>query len=229
MQSCKAQFEDWKSRALRDKSSKPSKSELKKTQAALKRNLAALQQLAAAQGQTAKQQRTGKRRCRNREEPEKIILRPALDDLVRDFQDTKILNILVRKVEQGIIALRKPPGVWSRTEDYFIEFVKYRQRQRHQQDDGKELVSVLEKVAKVAENGAKDKSKTGFICRFISHLVEHLRRRRDPTYSKTGNFDLEREAKRSDLVPVVICRIVSGLREYKGAEALVVFNALVGG
>ena len=228
VQRCKARFENLKqkSKALREKSSKGSteelkgeqaalKKELQGQQAALKKELKVLKKLAPAQGQAAGQRRGE--------------IGSALGNLQKDFNDYEVVDTLVGKVEQGITALRNPPGSRSSAEDYFNGFLEYRKRQQHQQDDdGKDLVSVLEKAAEATESSAKGKNMTGFVCRFISHLVEHLRRRRDPTYSKTGNFDRDRHARRLDRVPALICRIVNGLRKYKGAEALVVLNALVG-
>jgi hypothetical protein len=144
--------------------------------------------------------------------------------LARKFNSIRAVEMLLRKVRKGLNELKQGSPSTS-VDDHFNDLVEYRRRQQHEQDkDGQQLVSVLRKAGSALEKRAKT---TAFVCRFISHLVEYLHRRRDE-HPRTDDCDREKDRERLDSVPVVVCRIVNGLLKKKGAEALVVFNALVG-
>jgi hypothetical protein len=228
-------FKNWRLKSeARDKISKASARDPKEERAAVKKEQAVVKKEFVTLRKDLATLKASVKRHREASEAEggsEIGKRPrvqedletTVDDLLRNLKDAEILEMFVRQVVQGITALKDQPNdrIQS-TEDLLSRFVEY--RQQHEQDnDGKKLKCVLENAAEAAESCAK----TGFVCRFVYHLVEHLHRRQNPTYSRTGNCDRENEAKRSDLVPIVICRIVNGLRKHKGAEALVVLNALV--
>jgi hypothetical protein len=193
-----------------------------KEQATLKRNIDALNDFADA-GRQVVDQLPGKRRRK------KVAPHSGVENLMKNFKDTVLVMSFVAKVEEGVALMKQqPPDDRSSTGDYFNDLVEYRQRQQNEQNDnGKEFMCTLEKVADAA-SANKDKTTTAFVCRFVSHLFRHLHREREPSYSHTDNADREGELKRLESVTVVICKIVNGLRKYKGAEALVVLNALVG-
>jgi hypothetical protein len=231
----KERFKDWKLKSeARDKISKASASDLKEERAAVKKEQAVVKKEFVTLRSDLATLKASVKRHREASEAQggsEIGKRPRIqedlettvDDLSQHLKDAEILEMFIRQVVRGITVLKNQPDDRSQsTGDLFSCFVEYRQ-QHEQDDDGEKLKCVLENVAKAAESCAK----TGFVCRFVSRLVEHLHRRQDPTYSRTGDCDREREAKRLDLVPIVICRIVNGLRKRKGAEALVVLNALV--
>ncbi|KAH6631729.1 hypothetical protein F5144DRAFT_230034 [Chaetomium tenue] len=198
--------------------------QLKSETAALKEEL---EELAA----THDQQRPKKRHRKGQGGAENTTPRSGAQHLLMDLNDTVLLQTFISKVKQGVVKLRRSPSGRNSTtggSGCFRYLLEYRDRQPSGEDDtGEELECTLKKMADAAESCATVKSSTGFICRFISPLVQHLRRRIDPKYSKTGHSDSEKGMRKTEGVSVAMCRIVNGLQRHKNVEALVVLNALV--
>ncbi|KAH6632462.1 hypothetical protein F5144DRAFT_574138 [Chaetomium tenue] len=215
-----ARLKEWKQKSEALLKSMGSIRQLKEEEAALQRDL----EHAAA----LNKHHPPKRRRKGGNGPEKIVPPSGAENLLRDMNDTMLVYNFITQVKKGVIALNLPSGRNSTAEVCFDEFVAYRLRQQSQADDnGEEFERTLKKVAKAENSRAKCKSTTVFVCRFLSHLVQHLHRQRDPKYSETGNLDSEKRVKKTESVAVMICKIVNGLHEHKGVEALVVLNALV--